>query len=266
MNADDLNKTPVADSGKEDKGQATDKSSTPPAQDSPEFKKAQESAAQLEKLLKDNDCEDVQELLELISTGKQVRGLGVRYVDDIKAMQAKARKLDRWEAHYREQEEKARRKNESPEETIARLERERQKERERLAKLEQSLEEGDQAKQVLENFNKTIGSFVDSQEDIADDLKGFVKKYMGLGHEFAELDITNKKEVNRMAQKLLKEFKDIEAKIIKNYLKTKETSSKVPTTSGLGTPTETKRDGKFKLREAHLAAQERLAQLFAGKK
>jgi hypothetical protein len=120
-----------------------------------EKKTLQPLADKVNNLLKANNLDDIEDLVDLVDSGKKVKGkpIDLNAIDEIVA---KAQKLDRYEAYWRDQEERKRREGELPDETIARLEREL-KGREAAERQKEAIRhEQDAARRAIESYEREV--------------------------------------------------------------------------------------------------------------
>lgn len=231
------------------------------AMDSPEYKKLTEDSERLRGVLDDNGCDTVEELMQLVSTGRQVKGL-VQNVDEIRTLRERAKRLDKIEAYWDRQKETAARKNEEPDQTIQRLEAKLERERNSRLSVEQEKEDTAAAKKALESYNKTVKDYVGTLDDVPAKAKPLLELFMGVDNPFNEVDISDPHAVKKMAKQLSKKWGDLQKIIIDDYLvKKKEPVPITPGSGSTGSPTDANKP-KIKLREARQIAAERITAMF----
>lgn len=225
--------------------------------DSPEYKKLEADSEKLQQVLDDNGCDTVEELLSLVSTGRQVKGM-VKDVNEINHLRERAKRLDKIEAYWDRQKEAATRKNEEPDQTIARLEKALERERNSRQSVEQAQEETEAAKKALESYNKTVKDYVATLDDVPAKAKPLLELFMGVENPFNEVDITDPIAVKKMAKQLSKKWGELQKIIIDDYLAKKKDVPPIKSgTESSGSPTDANKP-KIKLREARQQLTERI--------
>lgn len=232
--------------------------------DSPEYKKLTEDSGKLQSVLEENGCDTVEELLGLVNTGRQVKGL-VQNVDEIKHLRERAKRLDKIEAYWESRKEADARKNEEPDQTIARLEKKLERERNSRLSVEQEKEETEAAKKALESYNKTVKDYVGTLDDVPAKAKPLLELFMGVDNPFNEVDISDPHAVKRMAKQLSKKWGDLQKIIIDDYLaKKKDPPPITPGAGSTGSPTDANKP-KIKLKEARAMLGERISAMYGPK-
>lgn len=181
-----------------------------------EFEKAKESAEAMSSLLKDHGFDSKEDLVEALSSGKELKGkIGDAKVDDLVA---KAKTLDGYEQYWAAQDTKTKREEETPDETVARLEKrldafESGKKKEDLKKSQ--LEEN---KRVLSDYGSEVKGVLEKDEAIPEEYRPFAGEFLGVNNPANEVDITNRTEIRKMAQGGIKKVQDFEQAVIKRYV------------------------------------------------
>lgn len=200
----------------------------------PRFKSELENLKALKRLKESNGIESIDELAELVEQGKKVKGKSVD-LDRLDEILAKSEKLDKYEAYWRDQEEKKKRETEYPEQTIARLEEQlKRKESADRRKEEQRIAQ-ETAQRALKAYDNEVQSLI-REIDVPKEQRDFILKFFGVGNAFNEIDITDKKAIKRLISDGIKEKEAYDQAVIQAYLKTKEdipkTSSAAPAAPG----------------------------------
>ena len=227
-----------------------------PFNEHPKWKAARQAEKKLGQLLADNELDSIEDLVDLVQSGKAVIGKGVdeSQLDDLIA---KATKMDQVEEYWAQQREAQKRSEEGPEETAARLERENNELKRRLS----GKDEVDASKRALETFEKKSLSFIeDSVKDLDKEDREALKFMMGVNHPFGEIDITNDAQIKKMGKQVLKVVEGIEQRAIKKYLDGKKA---IPNVGSAGTPSVTSGKGIQTLRDARNAMKEQLRALMS---
>jgi len=225
-----------------------------PFNEHPKWKAARTAEKELGKLLADNELDSIEDLMDLVQSGKAVIGKGVDE-SRLDELIAKATKMDQVEEYWASQRETQRRENESAEETVERLEREKAELQHRLI----SKDALDSSKRALETFEKKSVSFIeDSVKDLEKEDREALKFLMGVDHPFGEIDITNEAQVKKMGKQVLKVVEGIEQRAIKKYVAGKKAILNVGSAS---TPAAPASKGIQTLRDARNAMKDQLRNL-----
>ena len=218
-----------AESSPENKDVKTDSSTEQPWHKDPRFKNELGLLKAAKSLMEKNGLESVDDLVELAESGKKIKGKQVD-LDRIEEIQKKAEKLDKYEAYWKDQEERKKRETEYPEQTIARLEEQLKKKEAADKHKEESLKQQEAAKQALKNYDREIQSIVKEME-MPKEQQAFAMEFMGVNNPFNEIDITDRKAINRMVAEQKKKLDAFKQSVIQDYIKGKETIPKVGSTT-----------------------------------
>lgn len=183
-------------------------------------------------LMEKNNLESVEDLVDLIESGKKIKGKQVD-LERIDEITAKAAKLDKYEAYWAEQEKKRQREEEDPRERAERLEKQLEaKERQEQIR-EAQRRETEKAQAAVNAYERDVSGQIKDME-IPKEQQGFVLKFFGVGNECNDIDITDRKAVKRLIDKGIKEKEAYDQAVIKAYL---EGKSNVPPVSSTGSST-----------------------------
>lgn len=241
--ASDASKGQPSDSPTDDKGQKASDSPTDgegldengkplPFGEHPKWKSARQAEKRLHELMEANDLDSIEDLVDLIESGKKVIGK-ITDLENIDELIEKAQKLDQWTEYYAQQAEIEKEKGEKPEETIARLKAELVKKDQREARENAARE----SESLLKNYSKTVEATVDEVlKDLPESQKGFITEFFGVGNPFAVIDIADKRAVKKMVIDGKKKLEAFKTQIIKNYIAGKE---EIPTVTTTGESTTT---------------------------
>jgi hypothetical protein len=222
-----------------------------PFNEHPKWKAARAAEKELGKLLAENELDSIEDLMDLVQSGKAVIGKGVDE-SRLDELIAKATKMDQVEEYWAAQRETQKRESEAPEETVERLEREKADLQQRLT----SKDALDSSKRALETFEKKSASFIeDSVKDLEKEDREALKFLMGVDHPFGEIDITNEAQVKKMGKQVLKVVEGIEQRAIKKYVAGKKAILNVGSAS---TPAAPSSKGIQTLRDARNAMKDQL--------
>jgi len=213
----------------------------------PKWQSARQSEKALKNLLEENELDSIEDLVELVQSGKAVVGRGVD-PDDLDVLIAKAREMDLVKNYWAKQ----KREQESPDETLERQERE-------IAELRRTLiskETSDSGKRALETFEKKTRSYIENagKELDKEDREAYAF-FMGVNHPFGEIDITSEAQVNRMGKQVLKHIEGIEQRAIKKFVAGKMNILKI---GGVSTPAAPAGKQIMSLRDARGALSDQL--------
>jgi hypothetical protein len=200
------------------KGNGTDGKETnkpTPYDKDPKWKKARSAEKQLNTLLGKVGANSVEDLADMIDRSASV--LDKLEGVDFDEMLESARELERTKAYMAEEKLKKQEADETFEETIARLKKEKQDlKRGFQSKAEQEREMKD-AQKVLKNFTSTVESSIAASEDLPEEYHDFAKLLMGVGNPANEIDISDKRAVKRMAGDLTKVVNEFAQRVIQRY-------------------------------------------------
>ena len=180
-------------------------------------------------LMEKNGLESVDDLVELAESGKKIKGKesDIDMLDEIKA---KAAKLDKYEAYWKDQEEKKLRETEYPDQTIARLEKQLKEKEAADRHKEQTNQQREAAQHALKSYEREVQSLV-KEMDVPKEQQAFVNEFFGVGNPFNEIDITDRKAIKRLVADGIKKKEAYDQAIIKAYINGKGETPKVGTAS-----------------------------------
>jgi len=179
-------------------------------------------------LMEKNGLESVDDLVELVESGKKVKGKQVD-LDRLDEIQKKAEKLDRYEEFWRDQEEQKRRATEEPEQTISRLEEQLKKKEAAEKHKEERRRQQEAAKQALQSYDREVQSLIKEME-IPKEQQNFISEFFGVGNPFNDIDITDRKAIKKLVADGIKKKEAYDQAIIQAYIKGKEGIPKVAAT------------------------------------
>lgn len=222
---------------KDEKGSESSTDEKLPFDQHPKWKEARTAAKKLSDLLKANELEDPDDLTELVQRGKAVKGK-LADLNDLDAIIEKANKLDKYEAYWKDQEERKRRTNEDPEQTIARLTDELKKRDEFNQRKEAQKRQAEDAHRAIQSFEQEVTGLVKELE-VPKEQQGFVLEFFGVGNPANDIDITDRKAIKKLITDGIKKKEAYDQAVIASYLKGKDAIPKVGSTAG-ATVTESK--------------------------
>lgn len=224
----------------------------PPYDQDPKWKAARAAEKQLQGLLKANDCDTVDELLELVDLGQAVMTRGLK-PDQLDQIVEKATTLEKYEAYWKDEEEKRRRSEEQPDQTLQRVEREKKALEQRQRDDDNRKKLAEHAKMAAEAYDGEVKKIVDLTESVPEAERPFFYQFFGVDNPASQIDITDRKAVRQTVKDGLKILEDFKQSIIKNYLASKGELPRVPGPGGSPTPGKV---GPKNLKEARKIAME----------
>jgi len=189
----------------------------PPFDADPRWKSARTTEKAVNELLEKTGMESLEDLGELLTSSKEIREkLGDLEVDELIE---RSQELQKVHAFWAEQEEKSKRLDEQPEETIARLEREKIEERRKFRAKEEADDAVIEAEKAIKNYSSTIDTVLETEaKDLSPAVKTFLGKYLGVNNPFNDVDITDKVAIRKMAKDGVKDFRDgLLQAVLKDY-------------------------------------------------
>lgn len=183
-------------------------------------KKGLEAAnAKLQKILKENDLEDPDDLEDLVKSGKTVKGK-IADLNAIDSILEKAARLEQYEEYWAEQKKRQEREGADPETRAAKAERELDLERESRKREQAQKQRQEEAKKSLANYEKDVRDLI-SEANMPKDQSAFVQELFGINNDSNSVDITDRKAIKKLVADGLKKFDSIKQSIISDYLKEK---------------------------------------------
>jgi hypothetical protein len=225
-----------------------------PFNEHPKWKSARAAEKELTKILGENELESIEDLVELVKSGKSVvgRGLDESQLEDLIA---KATKMEQVEEYWQATREAQQRENETGEEREDRLMRENADLKQKLSG-KNALEEN---KRALDTFQKKTREFVETVgKDLDLEAKRDFEFLMGVDHPFGEIDITNAAQVGKMGKQVQKAIDRIEQRAIKGYIAGKKA---LVTIGSASTPAVQPQQGIRNFKQARSATLEKVRSL-----
>jgi hypothetical protein len=183
----------------------------------------------------------VEDLKDLIDSGKKVHGKKVD-LENIDEIISKAATLTRYEKFWKQQEELNKQQGEAPEETIARLKKERDDVVNKVTARELSEKEQKEARQSVTFYEGEIKTLLEGAE-VSKSEKEFLAWSLGVGNECNEIDIKDKKAIRKVLNDGVKKYNtlvdDIKNQAVKDYLAGKKGIPNVASTDGTVATTNT---------------------------
>lgn len=222
----------------------------------PRWKAARLAEKKLNELMKANEVEDPDDLIDLIQSGRKVYGKKVD-LDKIEEYADRARKLEEYEAYWAQQEELKKRQQEDPDSTVQRLEKELKDRRAKEAWEKRQKAEAEEAAKAVKGYENAVKDLLED-ESIPKERKSLMAEFLGIGNQANEIDITDKRAVRKVYQDAVKKFETFEQAVIQNYLAGK---SKVPVMTKTDEAVVDKETPIKTLKDARKVFAERMAKL-----
>ena len=188
----------------------------------------------IKSLMAANELSDVEDLKDLIESGKKVHGKKVD-LENLDEIMEDSKTLKRYQQYWKQQEDLNKQNAEAPEETIARLKAERDEVISRVSKKEMSEREAKEAKQSVQFYESEVSTLLESAP-MSKSEKEFLAWSLGVGNECNEIQITDKKAIRKVLNDGVKKYdnlvKTIKEEAVKDYLAGKKGIPSVPSTDG----------------------------------
>ena len=230
---------------------STGEEKPPPFDKDPRWKSARQAEAQLQSLLKANDLDTVDELVEIVDAGNALRGRQISS-EDLDGLVERAETLKKYEAYWKDQEERKKREEEDPHDTLKRLDEEKKELLRREREREDKQKQVEKSRQYAEAYDSEVTKLVSTFEDVPESEKPFVEEFFGVNNPASSLDITDRKAIRSMVTEGRKRFEELRQTIIKNYVAGKSGVVHVPSSTGQSAETVTKIKNLREARKAFL--------------
>ena len=227
-------------------------------QDFQKEKKTLEAAnAKLQKILKDNELEDADDLEDLVKSGKHIKGK-VTDPDKIDEIIAKAQERDSWVAYWDEQKKRQQKDTEDPSERAERLEQQLELERRKRAWEVSQKKQTEDTKRAINQYEREVSSLI-SEVGISKPQEAFILELFGVNNPSNDVDITDRKAIKKLVADGVKKYEAFKQSIIADYLAEK----KGIVNTGTGTASvSTETTKKIGLKDAHKMAAEQIKNIF----
>lgn len=171
--------------------------------------------------------------------------------------------LDAYQRKWTEAEQAKLKEAETPDQTIARLEREAAARENQAAQRDRQKRNADAAKAAVKTFNDVVVSTVKAEKDIPAEYVPFLHKLLGVGSPVNNVNITDRAAVKKMAKEFgIKEMRDFEQVVIARYRAGKTEIPVVPVVASETAPVADEHKPK-NLNEARGMMHERLSKMFS---
>jgi hypothetical protein len=199
----------------------------------PKWKSARETEKKVQDILKANGLDSFDDLVDLLETGKTIKGKGI----DVAALDEivnDSKTLKKYQAYWKDQEERKLRESETTEERAERLERELEQRKAREAQDKKQKEVAEANAKAIREYEKEVKELL---SDLPKDSKAFLGEFLGVGNPCNEIDLTDKKAIKSLVAEGKKKLETFQQATIKAYLAGKLEIPDIGPASGGGKPT-----------------------------
>ena len=177
--------------------------------------------------------------------------------DDLDELIESRDTLKKYQSEWAKQEREKLKESETPEETIARLEKENKDLNHKRKSDRQQVQASEQAKKAIEGFGSTVNSVIDAS-DVPKSWKPFFSEFMGVNNPVNEIDIEDRATVRKLTKDGVKKMNQFAQMVIKEY---RDGKVKIPAITTTETPPSdtTKPKGVKNLRDARRIMHESLS-------
>jgi len=217
----------------------------------------------VEDILDEYGLESADDLKTFMANLNELRGkIGDQDLDQILA---NSKTLETYQAHWAKQERERLKESETPEQTIARLEKENQDLATEKSKAKDQQKAARAAEAALENFNDTVMSIISAESGgVVKEYQPFLAEFLGVNNPINEVNIEDKAAVRKLSKDAVKKLEKFEQVVIKRYLDGKIKIPKVTASTAGGETLDTDK-GPKNLKEARGILRESLRAI-VGKK
>jgi hypothetical protein len=145
--------------------------------------------------------------------------------------------LEAYQREWAKQEEEKLKASETPEQTIARLEREKADRDNKAAQRDKQRRNSEAAKKAVKSYADVVTSTAKAEKDFPAEYLPFVHELLGVGSPVYDVNIQDRAAVKKMTKewgmKRVQEFADV---VIKRYVEGKQQIPKVPSGASETTP------------------------------
>ena len=193
----------------------------------PKWQSARQAERALDEMKEAFGADSIDDLRELIQAGTKIKGLSVD-VESLDKVIEKAKTLERYEAHWKEEEERQRREGEDPSETVRRLEAENRKLKDADRKKEEADKKGQEAKKLWESYDHEVETIIRGNESIPEGFKDVYINFFGVKNPASNVDFRDKKAIRKTVADGVKILDSFRQEVIANYIAGKGEIPKIP--------------------------------------
>jgi len=180
----------------------------------------------VEEILEEFDLDSPEELKTFV---KDLAGLKGQIGDrDLAKLVENSETLEKFQAHWAKEEQEKLKESETPEETIERLEREKDEIQGKRKGDSDRRKAKEAAERALDDFNDTVTGVIKADKTIPEEYRKFFGKFMGVGNPVNDVNIDDKAAVRRLTKESAKDLRSFEQAVIKRY---KDGKVKIPVIS-----------------------------------
>ena len=171
----------------------------------------------VEEILDEYGLDSPEELKEFLASLNEMKGkIGD---NDLDTLLENTKTLNQYQENWKAREEEKRRESETPEQTIARLEKEKKELQTKHITQAERIKKSREAEAILDGFYDTVNSTIRSNKSLPKEYRPFATKYLGIDNPINAVDISDKAAVRRIAKTSVeKDMADFEQTVIKRYL------------------------------------------------
>lgn len=224
--------------GSEEGGEAGDGDEKPPYDQDPKWKAARAAEKRFNEILENHGFKSAEDLVEALKSGQSLREIvGDR---DAEQMKSDADEMAKTRAFWAQKEAEKRESEESPEETIDRLKREKKEMYDHFTRESEDRQAVEESQRVLKDFDTSMTSLVSADTDLAN-VQEIALLALGVGNPATEVDPTDQKASKQAATQVIAKLKEALAArdqaVIDAYVKGKSTITPIKETdASTGSP------------------------------
>jgi hypothetical protein len=190
----------------------------------------------VEEILDEYGLDSADDLKEFIANLSAMQGKIGEH--DLDALIENTKTLQKYQANWQQQDEEKRRETETPEQTIARLEKENKNLQTKNVSNANRQKAAKAAETALSDFGDTVETVISSAKALPKEYAPFVAEFMGVDNPINEVDITDKAAVRRLTKAGINKINKFEQAVIKRYragkIKIPKVTSTEPTPGSTG--------------------------------
>jgi hypothetical protein len=193
----------------------------------------------VKEILDEFDLDSPEELKDFVKDLASLKGkIGE---NDLDKLIENSETLEKFQAHWAKEEQTKLKDSETPEQTIERLEKERDEIQGKRKTDSDNRKAKVAAERALDDFNDTVTGVIKSDKTVPDEYRKFFGKFMGVDNPVNDVNIDDKAAVRRLTKASVKDLMDFEQAVIKRY---KSGKAKIPVVTKTETDAGSDTDGK----------------------
>lgn len=179
-----------------------------------------------EEILDEFGLDTPEDLKSFIANMKDLKGkIGDADLDELLE---NSKTLKKYQEQWAAAEAERLKESETPEQTIARLEREKKSLENDQKKQADRTKQSKAAKRAIEDFNETVTTVVKSAKEVPAEYRPFISEFLGVDNPINDVDISDKAAVRRLAKEGVTKMQAFEQAVIKRY---RDGKIKIPSVS-----------------------------------